>query len=421
MTSRADWPVVRLEDVADDITVGHVGPMASEYVPIGIPFLRSQNVEPFRINLDDVKYVGEDFHARLAKSALFPGDVVIVRTGRPGSAAVVPPDLPVANCADLVIVRPGPKLDAHFLMYFVNSAGSAHVASQLVGAVQQHFNVGSARAMRIPLPPLSEQHRIARALGALDDKVDLNRRASRTLESMLRSVFVASFVDLDLTHDATDSEAGGPPPEIPDGLSVPPNLSTRGTMPGGWSIGTLGDIAVERRESVRPGDVDSDAPYIGLEHMPRRCIDLAEWGCASDVSSGKSRFHAGDILFGKLRPYFHKVGPAPVDGVCSTDIVVVRPMTSEWFGVVLGHLMSDAFISYATARSGGTRMPRTKWRDMAAYDVPLPPMGVVRAFNERVCPLVVAIQRNGRESRTLTGIRNALLPRLIGGFGLGAG
>ena len=99
-----EWRNVALEDVAADVTVGHVGPMASEYVERGIPFLRSQNVEPLRINDTDLKFITEDFHARLKKSALSPGDVVIVRTGKPGACAVVPATLSVANCSDLVIV-----------------------------------------------------------------------------------------------------------------------------------------------------------------------------------------------------------------------------------------------------------------------------------------------------------------------------
>ena len=78
-----DWRTVALEELAEDITVGHVGPMASEYVSVGIPFLRSQNVEPLRINDSDVKFISQEFHTRLRKSALAPGDVVIVRTGKP--------------------------------------------------------------------------------------------------------------------------------------------------------------------------------------------------------------------------------------------------------------------------------------------------------------------------------------------------
>jgi type I restriction enzyme S subunit len=79
------WNQVLLEDVAEEITVGHVGSMASEYIPAGIPFLRSQNIEPFGITFNDLKYISHDFHFRLRKSVLSPGDVVIVRTGKPGA------------------------------------------------------------------------------------------------------------------------------------------------------------------------------------------------------------------------------------------------------------------------------------------------------------------------------------------------
>ena len=99
-----------LGDLAD-LTVGHVGPMASEYVKIGIPFLRSLNIRPFRIDASDIKFISRKFHERLKKSALRPGDVVVVRTGEPGTAAVIPESLPEANCSDVVIVRPRQGLD----------------------------------------------------------------------------------------------------------------------------------------------------------------------------------------------------------------------------------------------------------------------------------------------------------------------
>ena len=83
MRSNGAWPEVGLGQIAEEVTVGHVGPMTSEYVLVGIPFLRSLNIEPFRINLTDVQYISQEFHGRLKKSALKPGDVVIVRTGKP--------------------------------------------------------------------------------------------------------------------------------------------------------------------------------------------------------------------------------------------------------------------------------------------------------------------------------------------------
>src|SRR2546425_13260518 len=96
----ADWREARLDHVCPEITVGHVGPMASEYVEEGVPFLRSQNVEQFRLNRSELRYVSRAFHEKLRKSALHPGDVVVVRTGYPGTACVIPRSLPEANCED---------------------------------------------------------------------------------------------------------------------------------------------------------------------------------------------------------------------------------------------------------------------------------------------------------------------------------
>ena len=104
----------------------------------------------------------------------------------------------------------------------------------------------------------------------------------------------------------------------------------------------LGEVALQRRSGVKPEEIDAESPYIALEHMPKRCIALRQWSNADGLASGKFKFEQGDILFGKLRPYFHKVGVAPLDGVCSTDIVVVQPKSNLWFGFVLGHTSSAA-------------------------------------------------------------------------------
>ena len=111
--------------------------------------------------------------------------------------------------------------------------------------------------------------------------------------------------------------------------------SELGEIPEGWGVGTLGDVADHIRRNVQPGQIEPQTPYIALEHMPRRCIALSDWGAAEGIESNKFEFRKGEILFGKLRPYFLKVGVAPVDGVCSTDIVVVAPKTPHWFAFVL--------------------------------------------------------------------------------------
>lgn len=179
---------VRLGDIAAEVTVGHVGPMVDEYGNDGIPFLRSLNVRPHRIDLADIKYIGREFHERLRKSSLRPGDVVTVRTGKPGQTAVIPAWLPNANCSDLVITRPGPQLDSRWLSYYLNWITDTHIAGHLVGAVQQHFNVRSAQSIVLDLPELSEQRAIAEVLGSLDDKIAANHRAARISEGLIAAL-----------------------------------------------------------------------------------------------------------------------------------------------------------------------------------------------------------------------------------------
>mgnify|MGYP000764429751 CR=1 FL=1 len=191
---KSEWRTVALGSVAD-LTVGFVGTMASNYTETGIPFLRSTNIEPFDIKLDDIKYISSNFNESLRKSELHPNDVVIVRTGTPGACAVIPAGVKAWNCSDLVIVRPHRnKLNPLFLASYVNLA-SGVINTQLVGAVQQHYNVGAAKKMQIPLPPIGEQDKIASIIGMLNKKITINSKINDNLEQQAQSYFQELFVD----------------------------------------------------------------------------------------------------------------------------------------------------------------------------------------------------------------------------------
>ena len=176
-----------------DLTVGFVGTMASNYTETGIPFLRSTNIEPFDIKLDDIKYISSNFNESLRKSELHPNDVVIVRTGTPGACAVIPAGVKAWNCSDLVIVRPHRnKLNPLFLASYVNLA-SGVINTQLVGAVQQHYNVGAAKKMQIPLPPIGEQDKIASIIGMLNKKITINSKINDNLEQQAAALFSSLY------------------------------------------------------------------------------------------------------------------------------------------------------------------------------------------------------------------------------------
>jgi len=125
-----------------------------------------------------IRYIDDDFHNSLKKSSLSPGDVVIVRSGYPGTAAVVPQSLTQANCSDLVIAKPNELLLPQYLVLFLNSNyGKSIVTSNSVGAAQKHFNVTAAKNVFVPMVPIEKQ-------GELVNNADVFRKEIRHLESI---------------------------------------------------------------------------------------------------------------------------------------------------------------------------------------------------------------------------------------------
>jgi type I restriction enzyme S subunit len=283
------------------------------------------------------------------------------------------------------------------------------------GSVFPNLSTGDINAFEIPWPEESVRTCIAHILGTLDDKIELNRRMNRTLEKMAAALFKSWFIDFDPVHAKADGRDTGLPTEVADLFPDTFEDSDLGPIPKGWKVGSLGDVADSPRRGVNPSNVPPATPYIGLDHMPRRCIALDTWDRAADVSSGKSQFKQGEILFGKLRPYFHKVGIAPMDGVCSTDIVVVKPKSQDWHGYVISLVSSKAFVDYTDSHSAGTKMPRTNWKDMSRYPLTLPPLSVAKAFQSHVADFHRRIMLNVRQDRRLAVLRDALLPKLMSG------
>jgi type I restriction enzyme S subunit len=134
--------------------------MKEQYVEGGVPFLRSQNVRANRFRAGGLISISRAFHRAISKSALAPGDVVVVRSGNVGTACVIPPSLPEANCSDLVVVKRPSAVLPEYLCFYLNSLAAVHVEEGTVGVALTHFNTKSVATMPIPLPPLAEQHRI---------------------------------------------------------------------------------------------------------------------------------------------------------------------------------------------------------------------------------------------------------------------
>ncbi len=413
------WEPVLLGDVAQDLTVGFVGSMASEYVEHGVPFLRSQNIAPFRLDFSDVKFINAEFHAKLKKSALKPGDVVIVRTGKPGTAAVIPDGTEELNCSDLVIVRPGENLNSRFLCYHINGIAGHHVRAHLVGAVQQHFNVGAARKLPMLLPSVPEQRRIAAVLGALDDKIELNRKMNQTLEAMAQALFKSWFVDFDPVIDNA-LRAGNPIPDdlqakatrrravmARDSYEIPPyaNLfpdsfedSELGSIPIGWTAAKIGDIV--------------DRQKVGKKYNQKTVESKGEVPVLDQGKSGIIGYHNDE-------PGVIASLEAPV-GIFANHTCLMKLITFSFSAIqnVLpfkGKGLDTFWVFYATLGKQAFSEYKGHWPDFVIHKVPVPPTGLAISFREKVKPLIARMRSNTLEATTLAALRDTLLPKLISG------
>ena len=225
----------------------------------------------------------------------------------------------------LIRVRLDKTLALPMFYYYYFKSPLSPMKSIVSQCAQAGIRGSDLQELQVILPPLEEQRRIVDVLSAYDNLIENNQKQIKLLEEAAQRLYKEWFVDLRFPgHETTP---------IVDGV------------PNGWTVSTVGGICDLKKETVPASKIDSETPYIGLEHMPRVDFCLSNWGIAEDVTSNKFRYNEDDIIFGKIRPYFHKVGFALNSGVVSTDSFVMVAKEGLW-GLLLMTVFDKAFVDY---------------------------------------------------------------------------
>jgi type I restriction enzyme S subunit len=329
-------------------------------------------------------------------------DVIVAMTeqaeGLLGSSAIVPEsDRYLHNQRlGLIRLRNVDAADLRFLYYLFNLQDVRNqIRASASGVKIRHTSPSRISEVRVNVPPIGAQRRIARILAAYDDLIDENMRRIQILDDMVRALYSEWFTAF------RDSEGGA--------------HTTREGLPAGWTLTRLGDLAEETRRNVSKGALKVEASYVGLEHIPRRSLALDAWENLSELGSNKLEFKKGEVLFGKIRPYFHKVSVAPFDGVCSADTIVIRATQPDGYGLVVATVSSDAFVQHATVTSNGSKMPRANWSVLREYPVAVPDRVLAKRFTDFVTNVVSLQQNLVFQCMNLRQTRDLLLPRLLCG------
>jgi type I restriction enzyme S subunit len=183
--------------------------------------------------------------------------------------------------------------------------------------------------------------------------------------------------------------------------------------PSSWDTLTIEEVCQLVRDKVKPSSVP-EQPYIGLEHLHAGDPLVTSWGNSKEVKSSKGKFQPGDVLYGRLRPYLDKAAIAPFSGICSTDILILRPNQELVLPEILTFVLhTKTFLAFAVSTSSGTNLPRTRWSAIRGYAFPVPPLPEQRAIADVLGAMRRAIESTEAVIAAARELKRSLLEHLF--------
>jgi type I restriction enzyme, S subunit len=432
-----EWPTLTIAECASSEPYStQIGPFgeklrAEDYTPTGAPVLRGTNVNPDgRFHDDDFVFINSDWaEAEFSKFVCEADDVILCHKGTLGKIGVIPKKSRfkkyIMGNSMLKVRCDRSKLEPLYLYYWLCSRhGQDYLFSRVsqVGVPQIQLPLTTLREAALPVPPLAEQKAIAAVLGALDDRIELNRRMNATLEAMARALFQSWFVDFDPVRAKLDGRN-------PDGLDkstaalFPASFqdSALGPIPKGWTISPLRELVCYLSRGIGPVYVEQG----GMTVLNQKCVRDHR------VDFSKSRLHdtAKKPVDGRtLEPFdvlINSTGVGTLGRVAQiihldlkvivdSHITIVRAsanVDSRFLGTALTGLEAE-IEALGEGSTGQTELSRARLGELKLVT---PPHPIQEAFGEAVGPLLQHIARNDEQSRTLATLRDTLLPKLLSG------
>jgi type I restriction enzyme S subunit len=406
--------------------------VSRDYVEAGVPIIRGQNMGG-RWVAGEFAYVSDAKANSLDANLARPGDIVFTQRGTLGQVSVVPSakfDRYLVSQSQMKLTVNRELADPLFIYYVFSTAEQQdYIRQNAIQTGVPHTNLGILRGTPVPLPPLREQRAIAHILGALDDKIELNRRMNETLEAMARALFKSWFVDFDPVRAKAEGRDPGLPQPLADLFPDSFEDSELGEIPKGWRVAPLSDcVDVARGLSYKGSGLSRDG-------LPMHYLNSIYEGGGYKHDGlkyyeGEYKPHhvarAGDLIVANTEQGHHRlligyaaVVPACFDGesLFSHHIYRVRPknssgLTPDYLCELLNtRVMHDTVSGYAN----GTTVNMLPIDGLQSPLILVPPLQVVVTFNDIAEAAHKRHEEMVEESRTLAALRDTLLPQLISG------
>ena len=350
---------------------------------------------------------------------------MLSRRCNPGETAYVAPGERFAVGQNLVLLRAdGESVFPPFLRWLLRGPEWwLQVGKYLnVGAVFDSLKCRDVPTFMVPIPPIDEQRAIAGVLGALDEKIEHNRRTARTLERLAQAIFRAWFVDFEPVKAKAAGATAFPsmPQPVFDALPVGFVDSAIGPVPNGWEVGAINNVATPSKTQVNP----QESPEEVFDHFSIPAFDagmrpVVEAGSA--IKSNKLLVVEGCVLFSKLNPRIARVWLPPLHRnrrqIASTEFLVFVPVETSDRHYLYCQFQQTVFREQLAQGASGTSNShqRVRPQDLLERSVVVPPAPTRQAFARIAMPLFALIAANHDESAKLSEMRDYLLPKLLSG------
>lgn len=396
-----------LSQVITDIAAGPFGSNLKVecFVPSGFPIIDGANLKGFKVTDNITKFVTEEKAQSLHRSIAHRGDVVVTISGTIGQIAYIPEDSEyeayLVSQRQFRVTFDDTQVFVPYLVYYFHTAQGQHqilsFANQTgVPALSQPLK--NFKKITIDLPPLEEQRRIAGILGALDDKIELNRRINANLEAQAQALFRSWFVDFEPFRDGpfVDSELG--------------------KIPQGWKVETLSNLATVIKKGITPSNSETyshySIPAYDDAHFPEK-------QSGETIKSGKYIVYNNSILLSKLNPRIKRlwfIKTAEENAICSTEFIPIQTKDTELISFVFYLIDSDIFYQQALSLVNGATGSHQRFHAEDIMQIPFAwNKDAAIDFAQKANYILQKIEDNIRENQTLSALRDTMLPKLMAG------
>jgi type I restriction enzyme S subunit len=400
---------------------------ASSYTTFGIPVIRGGNLSlgTHRFKAEDFVFVSQETAAALERSLCRPCDIVFTKKGTIGQTGFVPINgqypcyLLSSNQMKLSVDTD--KADPLFIYYLVSSPANVEKIirdSEATGVPKT--NVAYFRDFPIQLPPLPEQKAIASILGALDDKIELNRRMNATLEAMARALFQSWFVDFDPVRAKLDGrQPAGLAPATAALFPASFQDSPLGLIPAGWRVVPISELCRINARSLTANDLFDSVEYVEISEVSRGNIaHIQNYRRTELPSRARRRLAHGDTVLSTVRPdrqaHFLSLDP-PGNRVVSTGFAVLSPHCVPW-SLCYSALTQDDFSDYLGKMADGGAYPAVNPEIIGKWSLAIPSSDELMTIFHAACAgLYERAEANRNQVRTLSSLRDNMLPELLNG------